>query len=107
MGSPGSRAVLVDLRDAAPGVGVRVVVNRMRPTLGWSHADITGMVEGYVRPLGVHFLPEDRAAVDRSVVDGKALSESVESPLRQAVAELSAAVFGTAGPGAGQAPKSR
>ena len=40
---------------------MRVVVNRMRPTLGWSERDIAGMVEGFARLAGVHFLPDDRA----------------------------------------------
>ena len=50
--------------------GDRGVVNRMRASLGWSGSDIVGMVEGYVRPAGVHFLPEDRAAADRALVAG-------------------------------------
>jgi MinD-like ATPase involved in chromosome partitioning or flagellar assembly len=83
---------LVELRDVAGGVPVRVVVNRMRPTLGWSERDIVGMVEGYARPIGVHFLPEDRVAVDRALVAGRALSELGESRLRSALAELASAL---------------
>jgi MinD-like ATPase involved in chromosome partitioning or flagellar assembly len=79
---------LVELRDVAPGLPVRVVVNRMRPTLAWSERDIVGMVEGYARPVGVHFLPEDRPAVDRALVAGRALSEGGESRLLSAFAEL-------------------
>ena len=30
--------------------------------LGWSERDIVGMVEGFARLAGVHFLPDDRAA---------------------------------------------
>ncbi|RNM13609.1 hypothetical protein EFL26_11425 [Nocardioides pocheonensis] len=83
---------LVELRDVAGGVPLRVVVNRMRPTLGWSERDIVGMIEGYARPLGVHFLPEDRAAVDRALVAGRALSELGESHLRAALTELATAL---------------
>ena len=52
---------LVELRDRTGGAPVRVVVNRMRPTLGWSEREIAGMVEGFSRVLGLHFLPDDRA----------------------------------------------
>jgi MinD-like ATPase involved in chromosome partitioning or flagellar assembly len=83
---------LVELGDVAPGMPVRVAVNRMRPGLGWAEHDIVGMVEGYARPLGVHFLPEDRAAVDRALVGGRLLCELGDSPLRSALRDLAAAV---------------
>ena len=63
---------LVDLRERCAGAPVRVVVNRMRPTLGWSERDIVGMVEGFARLAGVHFLPDDRAAADRALSTGTA-----------------------------------
>jgi hypothetical protein len=65
-----------------------VVVNRMRPTLGWSEKDIAGMVEGFTRLTGLHFLPEDRPAVDKALVAGRAVVESGDSALGRAVAEL-------------------
>ena len=37
---------LVELRDLTAGAPVRVVVNRMRPTLGWSEKDIAGHGRG-------------------------------------------------------------
>ena len=61
-----------------------VVVNRMRDSLGWSRRDIVGMVEGYVRPAGVHFLPDDRAITDRALVAGRSVVELGDSPLRLA-----------------------
>ena len=61
---------LVDVRERWAGTPVRVVVNRMRATLGWSERDIVGMVEGFARLAGVHFLPDDRAAADRALVGG-------------------------------------
>jgi MinD-like ATPase involved in chromosome partitioning or flagellar assembly len=90
---------LVDLRELAGGlagglatrvvatrvVATRVVVNRMRPTLGWAEKDIAGMVEGFARPTAVHFLPEDRVAVDRALVAGRMLVETGESALTRAV----------------------
>jgi MinD-like ATPase involved in chromosome partitioning or flagellar assembly len=83
---------LVELRDLGGTVPPRVVVNRMRPTLGWSERDIIGMVEGYARPVGVHFLPEDRATVDRALVAGRLFSEVGDSDLRGALAGVVAAM---------------
>jgi hypothetical protein len=60
----------------------------MRDSLGWRRRDIVGMVEGYIRPDGVHFLPDDRAATDRALVAGKALVELGDSPLRRALAAV-------------------
>ena len=71
----------------------RVVVNRMRPTLGWSERDIAGMVAGFARLAGLHFLPDDRATVDRALVAGRTLLETdAESPLGRAVGRLVDAV---------------
>ena len=97
---------LVELRDVVPGTPLRVVVNRMRPTLGWSERDIVGMVEGYARPVAVHFLPEDRSAVDRALVAGTLLSELGESRLRSALAEVVAAMSSSA-PRVGRARTAR
>ena len=83
---------LVELRDSTHQP-VTVVVNRMRDSLGWSRRDIVGMVEGYIRPAGVHFLPEDRATTDKALVAGKSVVELGDSPLRRAVAEVHDAVF--------------
>jgi hypothetical protein len=85
---------LVDLRDhtSAP---VRVVVNRMRDSLGWSRRDIVGMVEGYVRPTGVHFLPEDRSTTDKALVAGRSVVELGDSALRKALSEVYDAVLAT------------
>jgi MinD-like ATPase involved in chromosome partitioning or flagellar assembly len=85
---------LVELREVVPGVRPRVVVNRTRSSLGWSDREIRGMVEGFVTPLDVHFLPDDRPAADRALMAGRSLAESGESSLRTAVAELARAVVG-------------
>ncbi len=84
---------LVDLRELAGGVPVRVVVNRMRSTIGWSEKEIAGMVEGFSRVAGLHFLPEDRAALDRSLVSGRALADLGDSSLVQSLCALADAVF--------------
>ncbi len=83
---------LVELRDLTGGAPARVVVNRMRPTLGWSEKDIAGMVTGFTRPAGLHFLPDDRAAVDRALVAGRTLNEGGDSPLGRAVSGLADAL---------------
>jgi MinD-like ATPase involved in chromosome partitioning or flagellar assembly len=79
---------LVELRDLTGGAPVRVVVNRMRPTLGWSDKDIAGMVEGFTRLTGLHFLPDDRAAVDRALVAGRTVVESGDSALGRAISGI-------------------
>lgn len=95
---------LVELRDTVPGVRPRVVVNRTRPSLGWSDREIRGMVEGFVTPLDVHFVPDDRTAADRALMAGQSLAESGESALRSAVAALARAVVGET---AASAPRRR
>ncbi len=67
---------LVELREVVGPVPVRLVVNRMRPTLGWSERDVAAMVEGFGHPVSLHFLPDDRDAVDRALVTGRTLTES-------------------------------
>jgi MinD-like ATPase involved in chromosome partitioning or flagellar assembly len=84
---------LVELRDRTGGAPVRVVVNRMRPSLGWSEREIAGMVEGFSRVLGLHFLPDDRAATDRALVAGRALGEVGESTLVRGIGAVVDAVF--------------
>jgi len=79
---------LVELRDLTDGAPVRVVVNRMRPTLGWSERDIALMVEGFTRMRSLHFVPEDRAGVDRALIAGRTLVEVGDSAVRRALADL-------------------
>jgi MinD-like ATPase involved in chromosome partitioning or flagellar assembly len=83
---------LVDVRERIAGAPVRVVVNRMRPSLGWSEKDIAGMVGGFTRLSGLHFLPDDRPAVDRALVAGRTIVEAGDSPLLRAVGALADAV---------------
>ncbi len=79
---------LVDLRELTGDAPVRVVINRMRASLGWSEKEIVGMVSGFTRLSGLHFLPEDRASADRALVTGRTLIEAGDSPLVRAVAGL-------------------
>lgn len=84
---------LVELRDRATGAPVRVVVNRMRGSIGWSEKEIAGMVEGFSRVAGLHFLPEDRHGVDTALVTGRALVECGDSALVRALGALVDATF--------------
>ncbi|NYE35289.1 MinD-like ATPase involved in chromosome partitioning or flagellar assembly [Nocardioides cavernae] len=94
---------LVDLRERGAGIPVRVVVNRMRPSIGWSEKEIAGMVEGFSRVAGLHFLPEDRSAVDRALVSGRPLAELGDSALVGGLSALADAVFPTTVPAAPEA----
>lgn len=97
---------LVDLRELAPPA-VTVVVNRMRDSLGWGRADITGMVEGYLRPARVLFVPEDRPVVDRALVAGRTVVEQGDGPLRRALVEVHDAVWPEPPAGLSAAPAGR
>lgn len=82
---------LVELSAALPGAAVRVVVNRTRPTLGWSETEVRGMVEGFHRSAEVSFLPEDRAAADRALMAGQSLADAGDSALARGLQVLAAA----------------
>jgi MinD-like ATPase involved in chromosome partitioning or flagellar assembly len=79
---------LVELRERRAGAPVRVVVNRMRSSLAWSEREIVGMVEGFSRLAGVHFLPDDRAAADRALVTGSSVIDAGDSELARALARV-------------------
>lgn len=83
---------LADLTDLHPATPLRVVVNRMRPSLGWSEKDIAGMVAGFVRSTGLHFLPDDQPTVDRALVAGRTLPELGDSAIGRALDALTGAV---------------
>ena len=80
---------LVDLHELLGPKQAHVVVNRMRPSLGWTERDIAGMVAGVTTSGGVHFLPEDRASVDKALVAGRTLLETAaDGPLPRALVPL-------------------
>lgn len=83
-----------DAHDSLAGPRLRLVVNRMRPTLGWREVDVAAMLGGFGSNVGVHFLPDDQASVDRALVAGRTLLEGGESPLTKAVAGLVDAMAG-------------
>jgi MinD-like ATPase involved in chromosome partitioning or flagellar assembly len=80
---------LVELRETTGSVPTRVVVNRMRPSLGWSERDVADIVTAFARSVSLHFLPEDQVTVDRALVTGRTLAEiDPDSPLVRALGEL-------------------
>jgi MinD-like ATPase involved in chromosome partitioning or flagellar assembly len=83
---------LAELRELVPATPLRVVVNRMRPTLGWTEKDVVGMVNGFASLSGLHFLPDDQAAVDRALVAGRTLAELGDSMISRALAALTDAL---------------
>jgi MinD-like ATPase involved in chromosome partitioning or flagellar assembly len=89
---------LVELREVVGHRPVHVVVNRSRSTLAWSERDVGGMVEGFARVASLHFLPDDRAAVDRALVAGRSLPEQGDGALVGAVERLVSAVLPSTGP---------
>ncbi|HEU4512818.1 MAG TPA: hypothetical protein VFR87_06910 [Nocardioidaceae bacterium] len=90
---------LVELPEVAPAATIRVVVNRMRPSLGWGEQEVRAMVEGFVTPASMHFLPHDPGPADRALVAGRPLLEAGDSALTRALGQLADAVEGEA-PGA-------
>lgn len=79
---------LVELRETTDCPRPHVVVNRMRGSLGWSERDVAAMVAGFVEVDALHFLPDDRATVDRALLGGRMLAELGDSPLSKAVAAV-------------------
>ncbi|HWU20403.1 MAG TPA: hypothetical protein VN088_02685, partial [Nocardioides sp.] len=84
------------VREGAGHAVVRVVVNRMRASLGWREADVATMLAGFGASGEVRFLPDDQPAVDRALVAGRSLVESGESALSKAIASLLDAMAGVA-----------
>jgi MinD-like ATPase involved in chromosome partitioning or flagellar assembly len=89
---------LVDLRERRGGAPLRVVVNRMRASLAWSERDIAGMVEGFTRLAGIHFLPDDRAAADRALVTASSVVDAGDSELGRALGGVADALVPTSAP---------
>ena len=101
-----ARAV-ADVHELRAEPPLRIVVNRMRPTLGWREVDVATMLAGFGASLGIHFLPDDQAAVDRALVAGRLLVESGESALTRAIGGVLDAMAGVQPTARRQALKSR
>ncbi|KRB74972.1 hypothetical protein ASE01_16490 [Nocardioides sp. Root190] len=89
-----ARAV-TEAHDLAPDLVPWIVVNRMRPTLGWREADVVAMLAGFGPSRGVFFLPDDQPAVDRALVSGRLLVESGDGALTRAIGVLLDAMAGS------------
>jgi MinD-like ATPase involved in chromosome partitioning or flagellar assembly len=88
---------LSDLRDVVAGADVRVVVNRMRPSVVGSDPEqqVRRALERYAGVLGVLIVPEDRPAFDAALLRGQTLAEvAPRSSARQAIAALAANLVG-------------
>lgn len=88
---------LVELLEAVPDANIRIAINRTRPSLGWGEKEVRAMIEGFVTPASVHFLPDDRGATDRALVSGRTLVEIGDSALRRGISGLVDAVVGQSG----------
>ena len=86
---------LIDLTEAVPGVPVRVCVNRMRPSLGWSEAEVAETISRFTGVSRIGFLPADVEACDRAAVHGRLLSEvAPDSRLRRALRDVARGIAG-------------
>ncbi|WP_230685107.1 hypothetical protein [Cellulomonas sp. JZ18] len=86
---------LGELTDRGLGLQRTVVVNRLRPTVaGARPADaVTAALARYAGVHDVVLVPDDRAAADAALLEGRALREIAPgSPARRAVATLAARV---------------
>ncbi len=61
---------LVDLTEEIGPAETRVLVNQMRPSIGWSESEVAGMVGAFVQVGGLHFAPYDRPAADAAALAG-------------------------------------
>ncbi|MDQ2751308.1 MAG: chromosome partitioning protein [Actinomycetota bacterium] len=88
---------LTDLRDAEVSAPVWVVVNKVRRGVvaGDPATELTAALERFAGRAPAALLPMDQEALDAALAAGRLLAQSrPSSPLRQAVAELAAALVG-------------
>ncbi|MGL5809752.1 MAG: hypothetical protein ACRCYQ_07410 [Nocardioides sp.] len=81
---------LVAVSHVAPAARLRVLINRMRPSLGWSERAIAAMVGEFAPGSPVHFLPDDTASTDRAVASGSLLGDG---PLRRALSRVTDEIY--------------
>lgn len=62
---------LADLKEECGDMDVRVVVNRVRSTLGFSEKEMAELVTRFASVRALHFVPDDQPSVDRAVVLGE------------------------------------
>lgn len=79
---------LTEVGVARPDLAPLVVVNRLRPSLGWSAQEVVAMVHDVHPAVRVLTVPEDRPTADRALQEGRSIVELGESPLQRAVSDL-------------------
>ncbi len=92
---------LTQLREAAPGVLPRVVVNRVRPGAVGSDPEgqLAEALERYAGVRDVAFVPDDRESFDACLLQARSLREvRPESRARQALAAVAAGLVGRPAP---------
>ncbi len=99
--------LLVDARQVRPGGIEHVVVNRMRPGLGWREHEIADMVARVSPRARTQAAPFDLDSVDAAARGGRSVVELGESPLALALRELAAAVSGASPTGAARRGRRR
>lgn len=67
-----------------------VVLNRMRPTLGWSAAEVSALLREATGRVPTAYLPDDQAALDRALVAGRSPVEQGEGAFVAALAPVAA-----------------
>lgn len=80
------------LAEVAPAHRPWVVVNRVRPRLGWGAAELGAVIEGRADLRAITELPED-PALDRAHLVGRLPGELGASPYTHAVARLGAELW--------------
>ena len=91
--------LLVDCRQVRPEGPSHVVVNKMRPGLGWRESEIADMVSRVCPEARVHFLPFDLEGADRAMQEGRSPVELGSSRLAVGLLRLCSAVHGSDVPG--------
>jgi MinD-like ATPase involved in chromosome partitioning or flagellar assembly len=86
--------LLVDCRQVRPEGPSHVVVNKMRPGLGWRESEIADMVSRVCPEARVHFLPFDLEGADRAMQEGRSPVELGSSRLATGLLRLCSAVHG-------------
>ena len=92
---------LAELREVAPAVTPRVVVNRLRATAvpGDAEREVRRALARFAGVEDVHVVPADVPGVDAAVVAGRTLAEaSPGSPARVALSQLAAELVGAPPP---------
>jgi len=97
-----SRTLVAHTEQGDPG-RLHVLVNRMRPGVGWGEAEVRAMIEGFVGPIPTTFLPDAPAVADRALAEGCAVGEAGDDPLAAGIAALA----GTLGLVATDPPRGR